>query len=90
MEVPGPGSVSELQLRPLLQLQQCRILEPTAPAKNQTHASAVTQAAPVRFLAHCASVGILEVVCLDQRALRADTGPIPACSHYSVGPGMSH
>ena len=36
MDVPGPGIESELELRPMPQLQQCWILNPLCQARDQT------------------------------------------------------
>ena len=60
MEVPRPGIRSEPQLQPEPQVWQHQILlDPlTHCAGNQPCASAVTQAATVRFLTHCTAVGI--------------------------------
>ena len=43
-EVPRPEIKSKPQLRPMPQLQQCRILNPLFQARAQTYTSAVTQA----------------------------------------------
>ena len=39
MDVPGPGIESELELRPMPQLQQCWILNPLCQARDRTGAS---------------------------------------------------
>ena len=41
MEAPRPGVKSGAQLQPMLQLQQCQILNPLRWARGPTHTSAV-------------------------------------------------
>ena len=57
MEVPGPGTESKLQLQPTPQLWQCKIYNPLCWAGDQTHSSAETWAAAIRFLTHCTTAG---------------------------------
>ena len=56
-EVLGPGIESELQLPLRPQTWQHWILNPLCWARNGTHASAVYQAAAVRFLTHSTTAG---------------------------------
>ena len=56
MEVPRPGIESELQLKPMPQLQQHQILNPLHWTRAQTY-STVTPAAAVGFLTHCTTAG---------------------------------
>ena len=55
MEVPGPGNEPEPQLWPTQQLQQHQSFKPMCRARDQTHTPAVTWAAAVGFLTHCAT-----------------------------------
>ena len=57
MEIPWPRTESEPELQPTPQLQQYQIFNPLHQARNQTHTSAETQAATVRFLTHCTTEG---------------------------------
>lgn len=59
MDIPRPGTVSELQLWTTLQLQQCQILHSTMLGQRLT--SAVTWAAAVRSLIHCTTAGTLPI-----------------------------
>ena len=57
MEVPRPGTESELQPRPTPQLPPNGTLNPLHWARDQTRTSLVTPATAVRFLTHCATAG---------------------------------
>ena len=52
MEVPGPGTESELQ-----HCSNAGSFNPLRQAKDQTCTSIMTQATEVRFLIHCAKAG---------------------------------
>ena len=57
MEVSRPGTESELELQPTLQVQQQWTFNPLLGTGDWTQASATTQATAVGFLTHCATVG---------------------------------
>ena len=57
IEVPGPGTESEPQLRPTPQVQQHWISNPLHWAVGQTCTSSVTWATAVGFLTHWATAG---------------------------------
>ena len=57
MEVPEPGTESEMQLQPTPQLWQCQILNPLYRTGDQTLASAATLATAVGFLTHRTMAG---------------------------------
>jgi len=59
MEVPGPETEPELQLRPAEYFWQCKILNLLQRAEDQTLALAATQAAAGRVLTYYITEGAL-------------------------------